>query len=81
MNSFEMNDMLILGKFQQYDYGLIGNLERYKQLSPPEYDIGKINVSVTIFHSKNDWLSSDKVSSLKLLNFKYASGVFPPFLF
>lgn len=48
------------GRFQQYDYGFNNNMKVYGTPSPPEYDLSKIILPITIFWSKNDLLSSEK---------------------
>ncbi|KAJ8972994.1 hypothetical protein NQ317_002274 [Molorchus minor] len=44
--------------FRQYDYGLIGNLLKYKQLISPEYPLENVTVPVAIFNGGNDVLVS-----------------------
>lgn len=46
------------GKFQQFDYGS-KNLEIYGSVYPPEYDLSKITLPISLFWSKNDLLSSE----------------------
>ncbi|XP_046394955.1 lipase 3-like [Ischnura elegans] len=54
------------GKFRQYDYGLVGNLEHYKSIHPPEYDLGLVSAPVYLFYSENDWFAHpDDVEKLK----------------
>lgn len=45
------------GHFQYFDYGKQGNLQRYKQETPPQYDISNINVPIAFFYATNDWLA------------------------
>lgn len=45
------------GKFRQFDYGLIRNIIKYKQLTPPNYDLSKVTAPVALHYSDNDWLS------------------------
>lgn len=47
-------------KFRQYDFGIIQNLEKYGQLTPPNYDLTKITAPTFLLYSKNDWLSAEK---------------------
>lgn len=49
-------------KFQQFNYGIEGNLKRYKMKTPPEYNLSAIEVPVTLMSAKYDNLASDKVS-------------------
>lgn len=48
------------GRFQQFDYGVIGNIKHYGTSKPPEYDLSKITLPITLFWSKNDLLSDEK---------------------
>lgn len=51
----------VSGKFQQFDYGYLENLERYGQTEPPQYDLSKVTSPVALFYANNDWLVSEKV--------------------
>lgn len=44
------------GHFRKYDFGLFGNLERYKSVFPPNYDLSKVTAPVFLFYSRNDWM-------------------------
>jgi len=46
-------------KFQKFDFKA-GNYLKYNQTTPPEYDVTKIKVPVTMFRGGNDLLISDK---------------------
>lgn len=48
-------------KFQQFDYGVSGNYERYKRKTPPEYNLSMIEVPVTLMSAKNDFLATHEV--------------------
>ncbi|VEN63335.1 unnamed protein product, partial [Callosobruchus maculatus] len=48
------------GRFRQYDYGVIRNLELYNQSSPPDYDISKITSPVALLYGKNDLVTAPK---------------------
>ncbi|XP_012529859.1 lipase 3 [Monomorium pharaonis] len=52
--------MISPGRFQKYDYGLIGNKKLYDSLSPAKYDLSKVKVPVHLYYSENDWLSNVK---------------------
>ncbi|XP_032523317.2 lipase 3-like [Danaus plexippus] len=47
------------GKFQQFDYGSDLNLRVYGNEAPPEYDLDKIKLPLTLFWAENDLLSSE----------------------
>lgn len=53
------------GKFRQYDYGLVGNLLRYRRINPPDYDLSKVTAPLALYYSDNDWLSAVRVSILR----------------
>ncbi|XP_055952419.1 gastric triacylglycerol lipase-like [Argiope bruennichi] len=44
------------GKFGKYDYGKRGNIKRYGQDTPPQYDLTKITAPVALMWSLNDEL-------------------------
>ena len=45
------------GKFGKFDYGLVGNLERYGSLHAPQYDVSNINVPMAIISGAQDALA------------------------
>jgi lysosomal acid lipase/cholesteryl ester hydrolase len=47
---------LASGGFHHYDYGK-NNMEHYGQDTPPEYDISKVTVPVSLYWSQGDWLA------------------------
>ncbi|XP_024883675.1 lipase 3-like isoform X1 [Temnothorax curvispinosus] len=40
--------------FRNYDYGIAENYKRYKQKTPPSYDLKKITAPIILFYSTND---------------------------
>lgn len=46
-------------RFRQFDYNS-GNMMRYGQLYPPDYDLNKVTAPSYLFYSTGDWHSSDK---------------------
>lgn len=50
------------GNFQQYDYGIEGNLKQYGTKTPPLYDLTKIEVPMYLMYSTNDFFASPIVS-------------------
>jgi pimeloyl-ACP methyl ester carboxylesterase len=44
-------------KFQDYDYGLNGNLERYGSSSPPEFDLSRARIPTALFIGGSDDLA------------------------
>lgn len=49
------------GKFQHFDYGIEGNLEKYGFTDPPLYDLSKMRVLTYIIRSDNDLMSGKEV--------------------
>lgn len=45
-------------RFQQFDYGIFGNLDKYRRFTPPTYSLSKVTAKVAIWYGDNDWLSS-----------------------
>ncbi|XP_063837023.1 lipase 3-like [Ostrinia nubilalis] len=52
--------LILSRKFKRFDEGKDGNLKRYKQTQPPEYNVSNITSPVVLISGKNDWLSSLK---------------------
>jgi len=44
-------------RFRMYDYGWISNMFKYKQLTPPDYDLNKVTVPVHLVYGENDLLA------------------------
>ena len=43
------------GRFQEYDYGPQGNLNRYNSQTPPEFDLAQItNIPIAVFVQAHD---------------------------
>lgn len=49
--------MVLSGKCQMYDYGLIGNLVRYNSTTPPEYHVENLTTPVALFWGVDDVLA------------------------
>ncbi|KAL0273130.1 UNVERIFIED_CONTAM: hypothetical protein PYX00_005877 [Menopon gallinae] len=45
------------GKFRQFDYGKLRNMEIYGTTDPPEYNISAIKTPIALFYATNDWLA------------------------
>lgn len=50
------------GKFQNFDYGNDGNIQRYGQEMPPSYNLSNILVPTALFYAQNDWLAGFQVT-------------------
>ncbi|XP_018572755.1 lipase 3 [Anoplophora glabripennis] len=46
------------GNFQQYDYGINGNLIAYGTATPPKYKVNNMKTPVYMMYGENDWLAS-----------------------
>ncbi|KAG5888599.1 hypothetical protein JTB14_037811 [Gonioctena quinquepunctata] len=46
--------------FQGNDYGEDENFKRYRQASPPKFDLSEIKVPVTLVWGENDWVATKK---------------------
>lgn len=51
------------GKFAHYDLGTNGNMVKYGQSTPPQYNMSRVTVPVCFFWGPNDWLSNKDVST------------------
>ncbi|XP_053603529.1 lipase 1-like [Plodia interpunctella] len=52
-------------QFQRFDYGLRKNLLLYSSIQPPDYDVSKVTVPLSLFVSESDRLSD--ISDVKIL--------------
>uniref|UniRef100_A0A0C9PYH9 Lipase n=1 Tax=Fopius arisanus TaxID=64838 RepID=A0A0C9PYH9_9HYME len=50
------------GKFRQYDFGEVKNMEKYNAISPPDYNISRMSIPVAFFYGINDWLAAVQVN-------------------
>jgi len=66
-------------KFQKYDYGKIGNMEKYNQATPPEYGLTKIHTPSVVFAGSHDamapradvaWVASQLAGVLQMFDVK-----------
>lgn len=46
--------------FRNYDYGIAENYKRYKQKTPPSYDVKKITAPMILFYSENDYVTTEE---------------------
>ncbi|XP_071566394.1 lipase 3-like [Temnothorax nylanderi] len=49
-----------INDFRNYDYGIAENYKRYKQKTPPSYDLKKIIAPIILFYATNDMLVTDE---------------------
>lgn len=74
-NYIDTTCMLSLsGKFRQFDYGEMGNLKHYGQITPPDYRLEKVDVPVAIYYGSHDWCATPEVRyrPIKLVHADYA---------
>lgn len=46
--------------FRQYDYGIVGNLQKYGTKQPPHYDLRQAKMPIFIIYAENDIFASEK---------------------
>merc|ERR1711973_342896 len=56
------------GRFQMYDYGWNGNIQRYHQPTPPSCHVSDMKVPVAMFSGADDWLSTPQDVHDKLIH-------------
>jgi hypothetical protein len=60
-NVNHFRQLMLSEKFQRYDFGPIRNLTEYGQVTPPEYDLSRIeNFNIALMCGKEDLLVSPK---------------------
>jgi len=52
---------IIVDDFYNYDYGIAENYKRYKQKTPPSYDLKKITAPMILFYAANDMVVPEQV--------------------
>ncbi|XP_012279909.1 lipase 3 [Orussus abietinus] len=52
--------IILAGKFKQYDFGPEMNYIRYKNEIPPEYPLEKVKAPVVLFYGQNDAFTTEK---------------------
>jgi len=58
MNILHYGQGVNSGLFRKYNFGTAGNMEKYGQATPPEYEIERITAPVAFYWGANDWLGS-----------------------
>ena len=58
------------GEFQKFDYGIVGNVPAYGQMSPPKYDLKRVKVPVYAVYSDNDYLADPEVRKVAVKSSK-----------
>ena len=54
---------IMSGEFRKFDYGSKEkNMQVYNRSEPPNYDLKKIQVPVSLFYAENDFYANIKVS-------------------
>lgn len=73
-NFVHFGQMVLSKKCTKFDYGYVGNFERYYQFWPPEYKVENMQTPTALFSGSNDKLASPKDVELlrqRLTNMKY----------
>ncbi|XP_058808640.1 lipase 3-like [Phymastichus coffea] len=52
--------LIVSGKFRQYDYGFLGNLKSYHSFTPPDYELSRIQTPVGLIWAENDLLATSE---------------------
>ncbi|KAK1138162.1 hypothetical protein K0M31_020463 [Melipona bicolor] len=42
------------GKFRKFDYGVAGNMEKYNETNPPDYNLRNVTLPTYLYHATND---------------------------
>ncbi|XP_044155603.1 lysosomal acid lipase/cholesteryl ester hydrolase-like [Bufo gargarizans] len=66
------------GRLQAFDWGFLGNLKRYKQNTPPLYDVTKMTVPTALWSGGNDFLADPldvKLLIRKIKNLVYQEEI------
>uniref|UniRef100_A0ABD2WEA3 Partial AB-hydrolase lipase domain-containing protein n=1 Tax=Trichogramma kaykai TaxID=54128 RepID=A0ABD2WEA3_9HYME len=66
--------ILMSGKFRQYDFGPERNYMRYKNVTPPEYPIEKITVPFVLYYGMNDAYTTKEDVHALMSRLKIAEG-------
>lgn len=64
MNMFHWRQLVLNGKFRKYDYGMIENMKRYGQPSPPDYDTSTIEIPLYLFFGQDDTILSEEDTTI-----------------
>lgn len=62
---------MVVGRLQMYDYGLMGNLAHYRQITPPAYNLKNVVTPVVMIYGKGDPIAPPEVRLLDLLHFTW----------
>jgi len=49
-----------------YDYGFLKNFFKYRQTSPPEYQLEQVTTPVHLFGAEHDWFADKIVSVVRV---------------
>lgn len=52
------SQLITSGRFCMFDYGEKANRVLYGSSTPPNYDLNKIIVPITLYYGNNDWLTA-----------------------
>ena len=56
-----MRFLFLTGKFRKFDYGVAGNMKKYGQEQPPDYNLSNVTVPVDLYYGTNDIVSAPQV--------------------
>ncbi|XP_018573010.1 lipase 3 isoform X2 [Anoplophora glabripennis] len=46
------------GEFRRYDYGIINNLIKYGQITPPDYNLGAVTTPIALYYGEYDYFAA-----------------------
>jgi len=59
-NMYHFMQLVQEEQFQKYDYGFLGNVNRYGTYYPPTYDLSQVKNKILIMYGTQDWLTHPK---------------------
>jgi gastric triacylglycerol lipase len=66
MNMYHWRQLVLNGKFRKYDYGIMENMKKYGQTSPPDYDLSSIEIPVYLFFGQYDSILAEEDTTILL---------------
>ena len=63
-----MRFFFLTGKFRKFDYGVAGNMKKYGQKQPPDYNLCNVTVSVDLYYGTNNIVSAPQVVIVDIAN-------------
>ncbi|KAK1117491.1 hypothetical protein K0M31_016524 [Melipona bicolor] len=61
-------------KFRKFDYGFVGNIEKYGKIQPPDYNLGNVTLPVYLHYGANDVIIDVQVCIAFIEKFQFVSN-------